>query len=222
MSTHKGHEEVIPAAIEKKMDVVLMSYNFTMGDRMEPLLASLHDAGVGVVAMKTQAGGRGEEARTRHERLVANGGMIAALRWALRTPNVNSTIPSITDNEQLEENIRAMASPFTEEDKQLLSAELDYIRPLYCRMCGSCEGTCRASCSGECRLPSVEAYCEGTCHGSCYVESSTDCYGTCHGTCVGTCSYDEGAECAGSCSGTCTGYCETRIEGSCSGECHGE
>ena len=49
-------EEVVAAAIEKKLDVVLMTYNFTMGDRMEPLLASLREAGLGVVAMKTQAG----------------------------------------------------------------------------------------------------------------------------------------------------------------------
>ncbi len=129
MSTHKGHEEVVLAAIEKKLDVVLMSYNFTMGDRMEPLLASLHEAGLGVVAMKTQAGGRGDEAKARHDKLVANGGMVAALKWALRTANVNTTVPSITDMAMLDENIQAMGAPFTPADQALLTARLEAIRP---------------------------------------------------------------------------------------------
>jgi predicted aldo/keto reductase-like oxidoreductase len=44
--------------------------------------------------------------------------------------------------EQLEENFRAMSEPFTEEDVKLLSAHLDEIRPVYCRTCGRCEGSC--------------------------------------------------------------------------------
>jgi aryl-alcohol dehydrogenase-like predicted oxidoreductase len=142
VSTHKGHAEVIPAAIEKKVDVVLMSYNFTMGDSMEPLLASLHEAGVGVVAMKTQAGGRGAEEKARFDRLVASGGMLAALKWALRTPNVQTTVPSITDMAMLDENIRAMAAPLTPEEQAVLTARLEVLRPDYCSMCGECEGTC--------------------------------------------------------------------------------
>ena len=63
-SLHAGHAEVIPAAIAKKMDVVLVTYNFTMGERNDALMKSLHDAGVGVVAMKVMAGGRGPEAGT--------------------------------------------------------------------------------------------------------------------------------------------------------------
>jgi len=50
VSLHSGHAEVIPAAIAKKMDVVLVTYNFTMADRNDALMKSLHDAGIGVVA----------------------------------------------------------------------------------------------------------------------------------------------------------------------------
>ena len=46
------------------------------------------------------------------------------------------------DNEQLEQNIAAMASPFSANDGKLLSARLEEIRPRYCRMCGRCEGKC--------------------------------------------------------------------------------
>ncbi|MCL4402735.1 MAG: hypothetical protein M1436_08755, partial [Acidobacteria bacterium] len=43
---------------------------------------------------------------------------------------------------QLEENVKAMAAPFSDSDHKVLGAQLDLIRPLWCRMCGSCEGAC--------------------------------------------------------------------------------
>jgi len=142
VSLHSGHAEVIPAAIEKKLDVVLVTYNFTMGDRNDALMKSLHDAGVGVVAMKVMAGGRGPEAVAMREKLASKGGMLSALKWTLRNPWVHTTIPSTTDMAQLDENLRAMAEPWTKEDEQKLVARLERIRPDYCSMCGQCEGTC--------------------------------------------------------------------------------
>jgi uncharacterized protein len=142
VSLHSGHEEVIPAAIEKKMDVVLVTYNFTMGARNDALMKSLHDAGIGVVAMKVMAGGRGPEAQAAREKLAAKGGLLSALKWVLRSPSVDTTIPSTTDMAQLDENLRAMAEPWTPADEQKLVARLEQIRPDYCSMCGRCEGTC--------------------------------------------------------------------------------
>jgi aryl-alcohol dehydrogenase-like predicted oxidoreductase len=142
VSLHAGHAEVIPAAIEKKLDVVLVTYNFTMADRNDALMRSLHDAGLGVVAMKVMAGGRGPEALAMREKLAAKGGMLAALKWTLRNPFVHTTIPSTTDMAQLDENLRAMAEPWTPEDEQKLVARREQIRPDYCSMCGRCDGTC--------------------------------------------------------------------------------
>jgi len=142
VSLHSGHAEVIPAAIEKKLDVVLVTYNFTMGERNDALMKSLHDAGVGVVAMKVMAGGRGPEAVAMREKLAAKGGMLSALKWTLRNPWVHTTIPSTTDMAQLDENLRAMAEPWTKADEEKLVARLERIRPDYCSMCGQCEGTC--------------------------------------------------------------------------------
>jgi aryl-alcohol dehydrogenase-like predicted oxidoreductase len=142
VSCHSGHAEVIPAVIEKKQDVMLVTYNFTMGDRNDALMKSLHDAGVGVVAMKVMAGGRGPEAVATREKLAAKGGMLSALKWVLKHPFVHTTIPSTTDMAQLDENLRAMAEPWTKEDEQRLVARLERIRPDYCSMCGRCEGVC--------------------------------------------------------------------------------
>jgi aryl-alcohol dehydrogenase-like predicted oxidoreductase len=142
VSLHSGHAEVIPAAIAKKMDVVLVTYNFTMGGRIDPLLRSAHEAGLGVVAMKVMAGGRDEKARAARQKLASQGGMLPALKWVLRSPHVHSTIPSTTDLDQLQENLRAMAEPWTPADEKLLSARLERIRPDYCSMCGECDGAC--------------------------------------------------------------------------------
>jgi aryl-alcohol dehydrogenase-like predicted oxidoreductase len=142
VSLHSGHADVIPAAIAKKMDVVLVTYNFTMADRNDALMQSLHDAGVGVVAMKVMAGGRGPEAVATREKLAAQGGMLAALKWTLRRPFVHTTIPSTTDMAQLDENLRAMAEPWAPADQQKLVTRREQIRPDYCSMCGQCEGAC--------------------------------------------------------------------------------
>jgi uncharacterized protein len=142
VSLHSGHADVVPAAIAKQLDVVLLTYNFTMGDRHDALLRSLHEAGVGVVAMKVMAGGRDPEARARRERLAASGGLLSALKWVLRSPYVHSTIPSTTDMAQLDENLRAMAEPWTGADEKLLTARFERIRHDYCSMCGECEGSC--------------------------------------------------------------------------------
>lgn len=142
VSLHSGHAEVIPAAIAKKLDVVLVTHNFTMAERNDALLQSLHDAGVGVVAMKVMAGGRGAEAAALREKMSAQGGFLSAIKWALRKPFVHATVPSTTDMAQLDENLKAMAEPWSPADEQKLVARLAQIRTDYCSMCGQCEGSC--------------------------------------------------------------------------------
>jgi predicted aldo/keto reductase-like oxidoreductase len=146
VSTHGGHAAIIPAMISRKadLDVVLMSYNFSMDPSMGQLVESAAKAGLGVVAMKVMAGGfrRVRAGDKLYDTLHREGAMLAALKWVLKDPNVHTTIPSITDMDQLDENMRAMTSDFDDKDKQLLAGQLDLIRPLYCRSCGQCSGVC--------------------------------------------------------------------------------
>ncbi len=65
------------------------------------------------------------------------------MKWVLQNPNVQTTVPSMTDMDQLDENLRAMAQRFGPEDRKLLAVHLDRIGPFYCRMCGECDGMCR-------------------------------------------------------------------------------
>jgi uncharacterized protein len=145
VSIHSGHEEVVNAAIAcGKIDVILLSYNFTMGARLNPLIAKAKHAGIGVVAMKVMAGGfrKTKEDDPNYGILKREGAMSSALKWVLKNPDVDTTVPSMTDADQLEENFKAASAPFGASDEQTLAAHLDYIRPLYCRMCGSCTGVC--------------------------------------------------------------------------------
>lgn len=147
LSLHGGHAEVIPAVIKTgKIDVVLLTYNFAMGDKWDSQIESLAKAGIGVIAMKVMAGSFSRDPSYNYEsarkQLERQGAPLAALKWVLKNPNVHCAIPSIKDADQLEEDFSAMAAPFSDKDRQVLAAQMDLIRPLYCRMCGSCDGLC--------------------------------------------------------------------------------
>lgn len=145
VSTHAGFEEVIPAAIKSgAIDVILSSYNFTMGATIDPLLADAKKAGLGIVAMKVMAGGfrRVKPGDPNYSKFKQEGVFPAMLRWSMRNPNIDTTIPSITDHDQLDENFACMDKGFSPGDATLLAVQRDFITPLYCRACGKCSGVC--------------------------------------------------------------------------------
>jgi len=145
VSTHGGQPELMPwLAKNARIDVILTSYNFTMDPGMNALIEEASKAGKGIVAMKVMAGGfrRLRPTDPNYIKLKQDGGLLAALKWVVRNPLVNTTIPSMTDMEQLEENLKAMAQPFGPADQKLLAAQLERISPFYCRMCGQCSGMC--------------------------------------------------------------------------------
>lgn len=145
VSTHSGQKELMPFLVRRgKTDVILTSYNFTMENWIDDSIAQAAEAGLGIVAMKVMAGGfrRIRPNDPLYEKFKQPGVMLAALKWALSNQNVHTTIPSMTDMDQLDENLKAMTAPFQEPDRRLLARQLEAITPLYCRMCGRCEGTC--------------------------------------------------------------------------------
>ncbi|MEN6605776.1 MAG: aldo/keto reductase [Bryobacteraceae bacterium] len=145
VSVHRGHGEVIPAMIKSgQFDVLLTSYNFTMKPSVEPLIESAAKAGLGIVAMKVMAGGyrRIKPGDKHYDTFKREGAHAAMLKWVLRNQNIHTTIPSMTDMDQLDDNLRAMTGAFTPSDEKILAAQLEKIQPYYCRMCGECDGTC--------------------------------------------------------------------------------
>ena len=145
VSTHSGQPQLIPWMIQKEVfDVVLAAYNFTMDPAMDQAVESAARAGLGVVAMKVMAGG----SRSHRlgdpigSKLARPGAMLSALKWVVKNPNVATTVPSMTDMDQLDENLKAMEHGYNSADATILTAHLERIRPYYCRMCNACQGAC--------------------------------------------------------------------------------
>lgn len=148
ISTHINQAAVMRGALAKKhFDVILTSYNFALDKGLEPALAEVEKAGVGLVGMKVMAGGYREmpfypttgELRARMKQ---EGALVAALKWVLKNNDIDTTVPSMVDHDQLDENMRAMGAAYTAQDEKLLTAHLERIRPIYCRMCNACDGQC--------------------------------------------------------------------------------
>ena len=167
VSTHFNMDRMLPyLARQGQTDVALTTYNFAMrsvaADRntdtaaprtdMTTVIRDARKAGMGIVVMKTLAGGTtrvqrrdrlyGADPQSLSKRLAEPGTPLAAIKWALRNESVDTAIVCMTDHEQLQENLRAMAEPFTPKDDVLLGQQLARISPLYCRMCGACNGVC--------------------------------------------------------------------------------
>jgi len=137
ISTHSGQQQLLPWMAQKGVfDVVLTSYNFTMDASMEQAIDVAAKAGMGVAALKVMAGG------PRNQKLAQPGALLSALKWVIDKPNIATAIPSMTDMSQLDENLKAMAEPISADDHKVLAAHLEIIKPLYCRMCGECDGDC--------------------------------------------------------------------------------
>jgi aryl-alcohol dehydrogenase-like predicted oxidoreductase len=133
ISTHNPNAIVDRVMEVGKFEVLLSTYSFATGARNDPAYKRLTDAGIGLVAMKVMA----PAARAKKPN-----GPLAALKFVLRDGRFATTVPSMTDMEQLEMNIRAMSEPFTGADETLLAGIDEDIRPLYCRMCHQCNGQC--------------------------------------------------------------------------------
>jgi len=141
LSTHKNEHEVIKAAIESKAyDVILTAYNFQQENRAElqKAIAEASKAGIGIVAMKTQAGVYWDK----EEQDPIN--MKAALKWALQNENIHTSIPGMTTFDQLESDISVMENLTLtpDERKDLRLDESKTLAGLYCQQCDECRKQC--------------------------------------------------------------------------------
>ncbi len=139
VTTHTDEAEVVNAVASDPdhfFDTVLVKYNFTSGRDVKEAIARAAQAGMGVVAMKTQAGGYQD---------AALGGISphqAALKWVLQDTNVTAAIPGMKDLAHLKEDTAVMGLALTRRDEQILKRYGQAISPYYCQLCGRCEGLC--------------------------------------------------------------------------------
>ncbi len=140
VTTHQNEPVVIRAAAEAKIyDVVLSGFNFRQDHRAEvsKAMAEAVAAGVGIVAMKTQAGAYWDKEKQQPIN------MRAALKWVLNDPSVTTAVPGFTTFDQLKENW-SVVSDITLSSEELRDLRLgeQVAGGLYCQQCGQCLQGC--------------------------------------------------------------------------------
>jgi predicted aldo/keto reductase-like oxidoreductase len=139
ISIHRNIPDLIKAAIESKVwDVVLTAYNFRMQDfdEVKKAIAEAAKAGIGIIAMKTMAGGYWDKEKTKKINTTA------ALKWVLLDENVTTAIPGCTTFEQLQQNIKLLSNfELTEQEKQDLKGD-GSSSGLICVGCEQCVAQC--------------------------------------------------------------------------------
>ena len=143
IATHRNEPAVIRAVVKSGFwDVVLTAYNFRQSHR-EEVRAAIREAaaaGVGVLAMKTQAGVYWDPFRLRKIN------MKAALKWVLQDEHVCSTVPAFANHDELNEDLAVMRDPALtpDEERDLRFGGLLGHSGLYCQQCAQCIGQCPA------------------------------------------------------------------------------
>ncbi len=143
-TTHRNEHKMLDAAVECGIyDVVLTAYNFRQKNKEEigQAMVRAAEAGIGIVAMKTQAGVYWD--KERQEPI----NMKAALKWALQNENVHTSIPGFTAFDQMELDISVMRDlRLTPEERVDLRLDEGKAHAgLYCQQCGTCQEQCPSS-----------------------------------------------------------------------------
>jgi len=139
VTTHKNEAEVLNALTgdpDRFFDTCLVKYNFKSDKEVTTAIDRAASAGIGIIAMKTQAGGydtTGLGKISPHQ---------AALKWVLQNPKVTAAIPGMRNMTEYREDIAVMGMPFTYADLRRLDRYAEAIAPFYCSFCGTCETGC--------------------------------------------------------------------------------
>jgi predicted aldo/keto reductase-like oxidoreductase len=139
VSVHGYEPDVIRAVTDCGVyDVIFVSYNFKQRhrDEIRKAIAYAAGAGLGVIAMKTQAGAFLDRARTKpvnHS---------AAIKWVLNDTNVHTAIPGIRNIEQMNMYLSVMSDLELTPAERADLASARCSEGLYCMQCGSCRGQC--------------------------------------------------------------------------------
>jgi predicted aldo/keto reductase-like oxidoreductase len=142
ITTHKNEPDVIRAAIDSRFyDVVLTAYNFRQPhvEEVKKTIAQAAQAGLGIIAMKTQAGVYWD--RERKSQI----NMKAALKWVLQDENVHTAIPGFTTFDQMDLDLSVMENLelTPEEEADLKIGISERLSGLYCAQCEKCVPQCR-------------------------------------------------------------------------------
>jgi predicted aldo/keto reductase-like oxidoreductase len=135
---------MVDFSIENKFDVMQTTYSYAIGGYYrDRAIKKLHEAGIGVIAMKVVVALTGLNLLNLENKPAKEGeGPLSGIKWVLTNPAIGTTVPHMKTIQELEMNFRAMSEPYTPADEKTLYVMNEQIRPSYCRMCYECSGKC--------------------------------------------------------------------------------
>ena len=140
-ATHNNCEDALRLAADSGIyDIVMTAYNFTSEnkEKMNEALAYAAGKGIGILAMKTTAGGFRDKNRT--QPVNTN----AALKWVLQNENISTIVSGMSSVEQMKKNL-AMITDLRMSPDELKDLELAVSGSepgLYCHQCRQCVPQC--------------------------------------------------------------------------------
>ena len=144
LSTHKTVDVLSEAIRLNLFDVGLVMLNYTMAHDAE-ILSTIEKAaksGMGIVAMKTQAGGTVKPDPKLPKELPAVS-QTALLKWALNHEFITTAIPGFSTYEHLEQDFSVARNlAYTHEEERFLADKAFAAKAEFCQQCGECRKDC--------------------------------------------------------------------------------
>jgi predicted aldo/keto reductase-like oxidoreductase len=142
-SSHTPHlEQVAEAAIDSgRIDVMMLAYHHGAWPRQREIIRRAHQAGVGVVAMKTLKGALHQGLL--EDRAESDSYTQAAFKWVLGNPDLSCLVISFREPSNVDEYLHASGKRPSAADHALLQRYDQLIAGRHCRQhCGACLGSC--------------------------------------------------------------------------------
>ena len=144
ISTHKTVDVISEAIKLNMLDVVLVTFNYTMAHD-QGILSTIERAaksGIGVIAMKTQAGGT-VRPDVHLPNPLPHVSQTALLKWVLNHDFVTTAIPGFSTYEHLEQDFSVVGNlTYTEDEKNFLADKSFAAQAEFCQQCGVCREAC--------------------------------------------------------------------------------
>jgi len=146
LASHSRMAEILDAARQAGVwDVALIGYNFTMANdvALHRAIAEAAKAGIGLIAMKTMAGGTNWPNPSTRQQFSNDVITRAILKWILRNEHITTIVPGGTNHEHLRLDFSiATDLSLSAAEERFLSDNRISLGMEFCRQCRTCLASC--------------------------------------------------------------------------------